>query len=256
MEYVTSSDGTPIAFERRGSGPPLVLVHGVAGDHTRWDPVIECLDERFTTFAIDRRGRGVSGDAEEYSFEREVEDIIAVTSSIDAPVSLYGHSFGATASLEAAPGLPNLRRLVLYEPCIPTDPEPIGRIGTLVDEGKPEEALTTFLSDVALMSPEEIDEVRRRPNWPGRVASAHALARELLAENEFQIDRLSFKNMNVPALLLLGEDSIPEAKAATHAVHEALPNSRIHILPDQHHLADFTAPDLVSSVLISFLDEQ
>ena len=62
-ERVVSSDGTPIAVWRSGDGPPLVLVHGAAADHTRWRPVLPALEERFTVLAMDRRGRGASGDA-------------------------------------------------------------------------------------------------------------------------------------------------------------------------------------------------
>jgi pimeloyl-ACP methyl ester carboxylesterase len=54
----TSRDGTPIAYRRSGEGPPLVLVHGAAADHGRWRPVLPAFEERFTVYAIDRRGRG------------------------------------------------------------------------------------------------------------------------------------------------------------------------------------------------------
>ena len=60
-ERLVSSDGTPIAVWRSGEGPPLVLVHGAAADHTRWRPVLPALEERFTVLAMDRRGRGGSG---------------------------------------------------------------------------------------------------------------------------------------------------------------------------------------------------
>ena len=78
MDTVTSADGTPIAYERTGSEPPLVLVHGMTADHTRWEPVRPAFEEQFTVYAIDRRGRGGSGDAAEYELEREIEDVTAV----------------------------------------------------------------------------------------------------------------------------------------------------------------------------------
>ena len=71
---VVSEDGTPIAVWRSGEGPPLVLIHGAAADHNRWAPVLPALEERFTVFAVDRRGRGRSGDAPDYALEREYED--------------------------------------------------------------------------------------------------------------------------------------------------------------------------------------
>jgi pimeloyl-ACP methyl ester carboxylesterase len=117
---VISSDGTHTGYWRTGEGPPLVLVHGTSADHTRWDPVLPALEEHFTVYAVDRRGRGESGDAAEYPLEREVEDVVAVVDSIGAPASLLGHSYGAICSLEASRLSARVRRFVLYEPPLPT----------------------------------------------------------------------------------------------------------------------------------------
>ncbi|MCI0730931.1 MAG: alpha/beta fold hydrolase, partial [Chloroflexi bacterium] len=63
METILSPDGTPIAYERSGAGAPLVLVHGTSAAHTRWAPIRPALEAHFTVYAVDRRGRGGSGDA-------------------------------------------------------------------------------------------------------------------------------------------------------------------------------------------------
>ena len=65
MENTISRDGTRIAYRRSGEGPPLILVHGTAANHGRWSPVLPALEERFTVYAMDRRGRGGSGDGQE-----------------------------------------------------------------------------------------------------------------------------------------------------------------------------------------------
>jgi pimeloyl-ACP methyl ester carboxylesterase len=102
METIHSKDGTPIAHQRSGIGAPLVLVHGTGGAYTRWEPILTALQTHFTVYAVDRRGRGESGDADTYAIEREFEDIAAIVDSLGEPALLLGHSFGAICALEAA----------------------------------------------------------------------------------------------------------------------------------------------------------
>ena len=111
-----SSDGIPIAAWRCGHGSPLLLVHGTGADHTRWAPVLAGLAERFTVYALDRRGRGASGDGPTWSIRQETEDLIAVLEAIGGQVDVVAHSFGAARALEAALLTDHIRRLVAYEP--------------------------------------------------------------------------------------------------------------------------------------------
>ena len=115
MEHARSKDGTPIGYEKTGSGPPLVLVHGTGADHTRWNPLLARLGEHFTVYAMDRRGRGGSGDAPAYAIEREFEDVAAVIEAAGESVCVLGHSFGAVCSLEALRLTDRVKRAVLYE---------------------------------------------------------------------------------------------------------------------------------------------
>jgi pimeloyl-ACP methyl ester carboxylesterase len=105
-----------IAYRRSGSGPPLLLVHGLTADHTRWSPISPRFEQRFSVYAMDRRGRGESGDGPDYDIRREAEDVAAVVDAIGEPVFVLGHSAGALYSLEAALLAANFRRLILYEP--------------------------------------------------------------------------------------------------------------------------------------------
>jgi pimeloyl-ACP methyl ester carboxylesterase len=75
---VASRDGTQIAYWTSGSGPPLVLVHGASADHRRWRPLLPYLEPYLTVHALDRRGRGATGDAPEYRLERGYQDVAAV----------------------------------------------------------------------------------------------------------------------------------------------------------------------------------
>jgi hypothetical protein len=74
METITSADGTTTGWQRSGSGPPLLLVHGTTADHTRWSGISPQLDQHFAVHAMDRRGRGAStDDTEGYDILREAE---------------------------------------------------------------------------------------------------------------------------------------------------------------------------------------
>src|SRR2546426_5567158 len=116
MDVVKSRDGTPITYERAGSGPPLVLVHGSTSDHdTAYRFVIPMLERYFTVRALDRRGRGDSGDGADYCLEREVDDVAAVSESAGEPVKLFGHGFGALLALGASLRTGDGHKLGLYE---------------------------------------------------------------------------------------------------------------------------------------------
>ena len=94
MEKVKSADGTSIAYKKTGEGPPLVLIHGTTADHSHWEMVLPLLAEHFTVYAIDRRGRGKSGDASDYRAELEFKDVAAVVDMIDEPAILLGQYYG------------------------------------------------------------------------------------------------------------------------------------------------------------------
>jgi pimeloyl-ACP methyl ester carboxylesterase len=260
METMTSTDGTMIAYQRSGTGPSLMLVHGTTADHTRWATVLPAFEQRFTVYSVDRRGRGGSEDAEPYAIEREFEDIVALVNSIGEPVFLLGHSYGALCSLEAALRTSHLRKLVLYEPPIPTGieiypSEIVTRIQALLDVGDREGAVITFMQDIVRVPPHEMEILRSAPSWPGRIEAAHTILRELRGSNEYVFEPARFSAITTPTLLLLGGDSPPFFKAAMEAVDAALPESRVVVLPGQQHTAMNTAPELFTRVVLQFLTE-
>ena len=259
MQTITSKDGTAIAFARSGKGPPLVLVHGTTADHTRWNPLLPQLEARFTVHAVDRRGRGGSGDAPAYAIEREFDDIAAVVDAIGEPVFLLGHSYGAVCSLEASLRTRNLRKLVLYEPPIRTadpfyTPGTIERLQALLDAGDRDGVVSTFFIEVVRAPAAELDMLRSLPNWPARVAAAHTIPREMRINDDYHFDGVRFNTMQVPTFLLLGGSSPPMFKSAVEAVHAALPDARVAVMPGQQHTAMNTAPDLFLSKLLGFLE--
>jgi len=262
MDSVTSGDGTQIAFERRGDGPPLVLVHGTAIDHHVWDRVSPDLAEQFTVYAMDRRGRGESGDADDYAIEREFEDVVAVAAAADGPVTLLGHSYGAVCAIGAAPRVSGLEQLVLYEP--PLWVEGRTRVpGSVIDrmeaaadrdgQAANERILELFFEEVA-ESPERLEAIRSSPNYDRHVAAAAKLPRELRGREGYRPTPDSYPTVSVPTTLLLGTESPKALARSTEAAADLFPDSRIERLPGQGHGAMYTAPDLLTATLTSVLD--
>ncbi len=260
MKRVLGSDGTPIGCDIIGTGEPLVLVHGVGGTRQRWAPVLPALAQHFTVYAMDRRGRGKSGDGKgPYAIEREFEDVAALVDSIGTPVFLFGHSYGGICALEASILTTAVRRLVLYEPPIhrqPSQAYPSGiieRLQRLLDEGDREGVLVTFMTELVRMPKDEIALSTSMPAWPSRVAAAHTLPRELRAHEQYRFAPERFRSMAVPTLLLLGGNSPEQVRVSTENLKGALPESRIVILPGQQHVAMETAPDLLVREVVTFL---
>src|SRR5882724_1969166 len=91
---VTSRDGTRIAYVRRGSGPPLVLVGGGLDDGSENEPLAIELAAGCTTYNYARRGRGGSGDTAPYAVARELEDLAALVDLAGGPAHVLGISSG------------------------------------------------------------------------------------------------------------------------------------------------------------------
>lgn len=263
METITSADGVEIAFERTGSGPPLVLVHGNADVHTFWDlaGTRSTFAEHYTVYAIERRGRGESSDGAEYKLEREAKDVASVVDAIDDPVALLGHSGGALYSLEAALYTDNLRTLVLNEPPVAIGnhefnvEEAVAEMRRLLDDGENEQALVLFLQEVAQLTPEELDAARSVPIWQDMVDAAHVLPRELQAIAEYEFDTARFAEMYTPTLVLSGGESPPFYEDATQAVTDALPNSQLTTFDGHAHEPMNTAPDRFVDEVLTFIRE-
>ncbi|MGH2475002.1 MAG: alpha/beta fold hydrolase, partial [Candidatus Limnocylindrales bacterium] len=192
---VHSADGTPIAVFRSGdpAGLPVLLVHGAAADHTTFRVVGPLLGQSFEVYAMDRRGRGASGDTAPYAIEREFEDVAAVAGAIAQErgiptIDVVGHSYGGRCALGAALLTPSIGRVVAYEgaPTPPGDRYGDDALATeltrLADAGRGEILLETFMTRVVGMTPDELAAYRADPIWPRRVAAGPTIARELAVE--------------------------------------------------------------------------
>lgn len=256
METVTSPDGATIAYWRSGSGPPLVLVHGSVSDRTVWALVQPALEQRFTVYAMNRRGREGSSPPQPHTMANEFEDVAAVADAVEEPVHLIAHSFGAVCSLGATLLTPNVRSLVLYEPPLlgTARRRMTGDVRELVRAGRADEALAMFLADAVRLSTDEIARMRQSAIWPQILAHVPNLVEELGASEGYRLDASRFGGLEIPVLLLVGAESPPRARELIDALASVLPHAQVRELAGERHLAQLSSPDLFTSEVLRFLD--
>jgi pimeloyl-ACP methyl ester carboxylesterase len=258
---VSSDDGTRIAVWVDGDGPPLVMVHGSLQDHTASGALVEVLRGDLTTFAMDRRGFGASGDAPGYALEREFEDVAAVVDAVAArtggAVALWGHSYGASCAMGGAALTTNVHQLVLYEPSLAlTFPE--GSLESLerkLAAGEKEVALVEFLVEITGMTEAELQAMRTNPymSWSERVETVPMLVRECIAEEAWVYRPGQFDAIAARTLLLAGSTSPPLLKESTRAAAQAIPGAHVHVLEGEGHFAHRNDPAAVAAIVRQFL---
>jgi pimeloyl-ACP methyl ester carboxylesterase len=261
--WVTSVDGTRIGYWTSGQGPPLVMVHGVTSDHSRWQPIRPLLEPYVTVVGMDRRGRGASGDRQQYSLEREWQDVATVVEAAaqvtGQPVDLYGHSYGGLCAYGAAASTSAVRRLVLYEGWPARDPQlhllptdVSSRMARSLAEGDRDAVVETLFRFFGTTD-DELRGLRTQPAWQARVAAAHTIGRELQATAGARFDPEQAAAITAPTLLLVGADSQDPARDDAPTVAAALPDARTVVMDSQGHLADVLAPEVVAGHMLAFL---
>ena len=258
-EVVHSRDGTPIAFDRLGSGPPVILVAGALQGRGMYRPLAEELARSFTVINYDRRGRGDSGDTPPYVVAREVEDLAAVIAEAGGVASLYGHSSGAGLVLHAAArGLP-IDRIVLHDAPFGSGSEEERRaeraeaeqLAALLSQDRRAEAVALFLAGMGLPA-EVADQVSHDPDMVANAPTVLYDPYEVMSERSRGGATAAEQagTVTVPALVLVGEASPGFMMDAGRRIAAALPNGRLRVLEGQDH-----APpaEVVAPVLTEFL---
>lgn len=238
MPTLRSADGTPIAYQRTGAGPAVVVVAGAFCDHASFAQLGAELATDFTVFSYDRRGRGQSGDAPAYAVAREVEDLGAIIAAAGGAAALVGHSSGAALALEAAvAGLP-VTRLVAFEPPYrsrPVSEQTMGlRIGEHVAAGRLDEAVAHFFTHGVGVPAEALAQMQASPAWSYFLQYAKALPYEIAVAGERGVPEHLAK-IDVPTQLLAGAQSWPWIQESTRAAAAIIPGATHRELAGQTH---------------------
>lgn len=257
MPVVRSADGTAIAYERTGSGPPLVLVDGAmcyrAAGPMR--ALAAALHGSFTVHTYDRRGRGESSDTAPYAVDREIEDLQAVIAQAGGRAYVYAISSGAALAMAAAAAGTPIIAMVLYEPPFMAEVEDdtrvkeyTERLTELLRAGRAGDAVALFMATVGV--PEQVVAgMRGGPGWAVLEAIAPTLAYDNEVLGDGRVPRELASRITVPTLMLDGEASPDGLRRAARAAADAIPTARHRTLAGQTH---DVAPRALAPVLVEF----
>ncbi|MFI9808901.1 alpha/beta fold hydrolase [Streptomyces sp. NPDC052301] len=255
MRKVVSRDGTTIAYEQAGEGPPIVLLNGSFRDHTIFDALVPELSPHLTTFVYDRRGRGESGDSPEYAVQREIEDLEAVIEAAGGSAVVFAGSTGANLAVEAALAGAPISKLALHEPFYrvgdyPMPPWNVAKtLRVLLSEERRTEAVEYFLGALLGLTPDTVADWRKGPIWAINEANAHTLVYDTAICGDYKVPADRLADYPTEALVLNSDHTSAWLRAAAQATADALPNGRSLELPGSWHRIDM---DVLGRTLVEF----
>ena len=257
MGTAISADGTAIAFDRFGEGPPVIMVVGAFNTRSTTEPLARALEQRFTVFNYDRRGRGDSGDTEPYAIDREIEDLDALVVEAGGSASVFGYSSGAVLALKAAASGLAITKLALYEPPFRADdsypalPGDLAeQLAKLVSAGRRGDAVELYQTRAVGIPEELVAQLRHAPFRPSLEALAHTLVYDATIIGDLSLPTELIASIVAPTLVICGERSSPFMRSAAQAVAATLPNGRLCDLAGQSH---DISPEATAPVVAEFL---
>jgi pimeloyl-ACP methyl ester carboxylesterase len=252
-QSVRSADGTRIAFERVGGGPPLILVEAAAHyrDFSSFGGLVPLLSREFTVYTYDRRGRGESTDTPPYAPAREVEDLAALIAEAGEAAHLYGYSSGALLALRAAAANLPVARLAALEPPLQDEDgdraDPLtGELAELVRADRNSDAVERFHESIGVPA-EFIASIRSTPAWSKMESVAHTLVYDCLISDATTFELL--RSVHVPTLVLDSSGSTDDLAGWAAAVADQLPHGSHRSLAGEWHSVP---DDTLATVLIEF----
>jgi pimeloyl-ACP methyl ester carboxylesterase len=262
---VVSADGTNIAFERAGGGPPVILVSSALADRSDTKKLAGLLANDLTVFNYDRRARGASEPGGPYSVEREIEDIAALVDAAGGRASLFGSSSGAVLALRAAAAGLDIDRLVVFEPPFVVAPGDFGpprdlgqRVEALLAEDRRSDVVKYFMSEALGMPGFAVTMMRFIPGvWSNLRGLAPTVPHDIAVMGDTQQGRPlaadPWSSVTVPTLVLTGAKSPEGFHEAARALTGILPKGEHRVLDGLNHGAVAMAPKKLAPQVLGFL---
>lgn len=270
-----------------GEGPPFILVHGSASDYRTWNNQETFFAERYRTIAYSRRYHWPNSpipDTAEYAMNEHVEDLRTLITALGkGPVHLAGHSYGALLCLLLAMRTPGLvRSLVLSEPpaitlFVSNTPTPTEILKLLLSHPRTAAAIIRFgvtglvparrainrgemakgvrLFGDAVFGPGGYDRFSefRKSQVADNLSTIKA---ELLGPGFLPLDPRQVAKVDVPALLVNGEQSIPLFRLLSDRLEELLPQAKRTFIPAASHAMHEDNPEMFNEQVLRFLRMQ
>jgi pimeloyl-ACP methyl ester carboxylesterase len=255
VNTVLSADGTPLAYQRSGDGPPVILVGGSFHDARSAAALAQALASRMTVVAFDRRGRGGSGDTPPYEVAREVEDIAALIAGVGGQACVCGFSSGAILGFEAAEaGLP-IPKLAMFEPPfrLPAGPQlPPGYLAQMIaltSAGRNADVIEYFMIHAMGLPAGAVTQMRRAPAWAAMAALAPSAVYDGILVGDGSLPAARLAALTVPTLVLDSTASPPWLRNASAATAGAIPGAARLSLDGTFH---DIPPDTLAPALAGF----
>lgn len=253
MRTTTSADGTSIAFDQVGEGPPVVIVGGAFSVSSDGDALARALVDRgFSAVTVDRRGRGSSGDKRDSAPEDEADDLAAVVEAVGGGAIVLGHSSGAVLALLAASRGAAIGGLFLSEPPFRfglDDPDPLlpERLQQLVDAGRNDDAVVTFQLEGVELPPEMVESIRRSDMFPNLLPLAQSTVYDAKLTAQVSTPTPEMLAVSQPVTILRGEQTFPMLITAADRLASEMDAAELVIVPESvMHRPD---PDATARVI-------
>ncbi len=253
----TRANGITIAYEDRGSGPPLLLLHGFSLDHSMWAAQVEQLERSYRLIVPDLRGLGkTEKSSQPFSVADMADDAAALLEAIDIPAAAAaGFSLGGYVLAQLLVRHPLKVRasaFVSTQADADTTERAEARVKTMrfvVDEGI--EAFAEafipqlFYPEYTSSHPEEIAQTRGAIE--GQRPASIALLLGAMREREDMSPYL--KEVNQPCAVIGGADDALVSPQAMRDLQEGLPDCTIELIDGVGHMSTVEAPEIVSAEL-------